>query len=249
MQNGKINKSLKYYSKRKAQHLIMLWALFFVVVIVNIVVFLTIKSGLIKTLVLFITLVGLFILLLFEKSLISHYSLQHRYYLLLSKQEKTLKTKSDFSISWLNSLREEGFKQAVNNNKYTIFYRISKSITKRSFFKTQALEFLTIFHDNKVDLYADELENEYRTIWFTHEKENRLNKQIIIQIKKYSHFNEEVKNELDKIIMYKEGDNYLITINCGYISNEGKLYFLHSNNYHPNLYYKYTVDLIKKLLL
>ena len=110
------------------------------------------------------------------------------------------------------------------------------------------LELITIIHSDKIDFYADVIEQEYKKIWFNFEKEKKLNKQISIQIKKFENIDDELKNELNRIIAYKEGDNYLININCGFISSINHFYFLHSDSYSPNVYYKYAVESIKDLI-
>ena len=99
-----------------------------------------------------------------------------------------------------------------------------------------------------MDLYDSKLEAEYKKLWQRHEKEQHLNKQVILQFRLVEKLDQKTKEDLNRIISYREGDNYLITVNCGYVLKTNKVYYLHADKYAPNAYYRYAVNEIKKLI-
>lgn len=247
MRSGKITNLEKEYSKKKIKYLVLAWISLLVSIAIVLTMFLLHANENIIFIVIFFLLICLFFILFFFKVKISFYDMQQRYQLLLKKSLGIIKTNCRFDNDWLVFLKESNYKQFVENSMFTIFFKIEKSITKKTFIRTNLIEIITIVKNVNLGFYDDQIESEYKKIWESHEKDHRLNKQIIIQFKKYDGFNDKIKNELDRIISYKEGDNYLININCGYIEGEESLYFLHSDKYYPNTYYKYAVDLIKKI--
>jgi hypothetical protein len=186
--------------------------------------------------------------LFYCKAKISFYDLRQRYQLLLDKSKGLEKTDCQFDNQWLDSLQKHGYQSVVNGNNYAIFYSIKKSLSKKSFLKTNFIEIVSIIRNPSLDFYATEIENEFKNLWIDLEKKYRLNKQVIIHFKKFDSFDVKVKNDLDRIVSYREGDNYLININCGFFPGEKSLYYLHSDKYYPNIYYKHAVETIKEIV-
>ena len=228
------------FSKRKIFHLIFIWFSLLIMIFINIMLYVWSENGLINNLVMFISLIMMFVIIFVEKPIISDLDMKHRYHKLLESRNDSISTNCLFDLRFLDSICYKGYTLHISNEFYTIYYRIKDSLSKKSFIKTGMLELITIIHSDKIDFYADVIEQEYKKIWFNFEKEKKLNKQISIQIKKFENIDDELKNELNRIIAYKEGDNYLININCGFISSINHFYFLHSDSYSPNVYYKYA---------
>jgi len=246
MQNGKIN-NVAFYSRKKLIHLGILWVTLTGVVTLNILLNVFNIIEWLRYTIMFFTLIGLVIVLMVEKARISYFDMEHRYHLLLSKQVGIVKTNCQFDSNWLRKLAELGFLLEKSNQQFSVYYRLTKQLSKRTLTKTSLLEFITIIHQNEFDFYHDKLDKVYQDVWQQNQKTNKLNKQISIQFKKYDKLSNEVVKDLTKVIAYKEGNNYLININCGFDSNLSKLYYLHSDSYAPNQYYQYAVDLIKQI--
>lgn len=198
----------------------------------------------ITTLIILLLLVALLVLVLWIKPRAMYHGMQYRYFTLLDKSVGLISVKETFDASWLNRLVNLKFQFTHKSDQFDVLYRISDSVEKRLLSKSRILEIITIVKDNEIDFYSDLIEAEYKKLWVEHEAKQKISKQVILQFKKYEKFTEEAKEELDQIIAFREGKNFLVTINCGYVANEQKLYFLHALNYYPNLYYKYGCELI-----
>ncbi|MBN2299661.1 MAG: hypothetical protein JXC31_00570 [Acholeplasmataceae bacterium] len=204
-----------------------------------------IGSGLVFSIVVFVLIVILFLTLFYCKSKISYYDMKQRYQLLLQSSKGLEPTTCKFDNNWLLRLKQNHYAMFLDNPNFTIYYKIEKSISKKTFIKTHVIQILTIIKNSDLDLFSNQIELEYKSLWMKFEKEYRLNKQVIIQFVKYKSFDDTIKNNLDRIISYKEGDNYMIHINCGYFIDSQSIYYLHSDTYYPNIYYKYAIDNIK----
>ncbi len=233
--------------RKKNFYLILVWASLAIVVTAIILLYQFNASELIITIVEFLSVVYMVIVVFLSRSRVAYYDMNYRYAKLLENKAGVMLTSCEFDQSWLNKLNHEGFIKYLDDDRLSIYYRIRSSLTKRIIGKSNLLEMVTIVKNNDIDFYADLINDEYKKIWEYNQKQHRLNKQVIIQFKKYKSFNETIEQDLEKIICYKEGDNYLININCGYFSDKHQLYYLHADNYAPNLYYHHGAELIKSL--
>lgn len=248
MQNGKINNLERTYAKKKIFYLLLVWGTFLVCVSIVLILYFSKVNDLVISIVIFFLFVFMFIVLFYCKTKISFYDLRQRYQLLLDQSKGPEKTNCQFDNQWLDSLQKHGYQSYVNDTNYAIFYLIKKSLSKKSFVRTNFIEIISIIRNKSLDFYATEIENVFKSLWIDLEKKHKLNKQVIIHFKKFDSFDEKVKNDLDRIISYKEGDNYLININCGFFPGEKSLYYLHSDKYYPNIYYKHAVETIKEIV-
>lgn len=173
--------------------------------------------------------------------------MQYRYHTLLANSIEPYQIKGNFDLAWIEKILRQNFQYGAKHDHFDVLYRISMPVERSVFQSNRILEIITIIKENELDFYSDALNDEYKRIWTECQAKHRISKQVIIQFKKYDEFCESIKDDLDRIIAFKEGSNYLISINCGYFAKENQIYFLHSDQYYPNLYYKYTVDLIKSL--
>ncbi|MDD3123444.1 MAG: hypothetical protein PHC62_08045 [Candidatus Izemoplasmatales bacterium] len=236
------------YSKKLLLYLSLVWGSLIVSAAIVATLYFTNVSELIISIVIFVLFIYLFFVLLISKAKISFYDLQHRYRLLLDHSIGLENTACNFDNTWIESLLKHGYTNYLNKSDFAIYYKITKSLSKRTFIKTNVIEIICIVRNNKLDFYANEIEKEFKNLWMKFEKDNRLNKQVIIQFKKYDSYTEVIKADLDRIISYKEGDNYLVNINCGYFTENKSIYYLHSDRYYPSVYYKKAVDTIKEII-
>lgn len=237
----------KYKTKRNL-YLGLLWlSLIFSLATTLLLYFLNVDMTLVTTIGLILVILNI-VFLFYAKSKISFYDMKYKYFLLLSKSVAPYKVKEIFSNQFIDKLKKLDYQTFVNNDNFHVLYKITPTNNSGVLFKTSILNIVTLFKKVNLSYYDDNLENEYQKLYQTYQKKEKVNKQVIIQIKKYESFNEEIKNEIDAIISYKEKDNYLININCGYFSDKNTIYFLHSNDFYPNKYYKYGVENLKQLI-
>ncbi len=248
MVSGKISKLDKEYAKKKLFYLFFVWVTFLLSVGIALFLYVIQIDGLVFSIIVFLLILIMFFMIFYCKSKISYYDMQQRYQLLLKSSKGLEKTDCKFDNDWVMELQRNRFTQYLDKSDYTIYYNIAKSISKKTFIKTHVIEIITIVKNNNLDLFSNDIEKEYKKLWGQFEKKYHLNKQVIIQFIKYKSFNDSVKNNLDRVISYKEGDNYLIHINCGYFTDLKSIYYLHSDTYFPNAYYKYAIEVIKEIL-
>lgn len=242
---------VKYSKKYKTKKILLLMAIW-----LTIIVFLTIclllhfvaklKDSLIIGIALAFIIV-IFIELIFLKPLIIKWDMKHRLYLVLENGNKPYHTKKNFDENWLSTLVKKGYKKGYESNFLEIYYQVLKSPRKRFFKTSYYLTFITIIKNNHIGFYDKNLEENYNNIYNKLEEKKRIDQQVIIQFKKYEIFTKEIKEELDKVISYRDKGNFYISLNCGYFSLEKKIYFLHSDKYYPNFFYKKAVEIIKDL--
>lgn len=248
MQDGKVSNLEINYSKKKIQYLIVSWgSLLLSGAVIGLLYLLDVKE-----IIIFAVIFALFIfenvLLMHSRTRISYFDLKHRYQLLTNTSVGLEKTNCKFDNNWIKSLQNNGYHSHVNKDDYTIYYKIGNSITNRSLIKKGMIEIITVFRNSDLDFYGDVIEEEYKSLWMKYEKEHKLNKQVIIQFKKYDSFDEKIKSDLDQIIAYKYGDNHLVQLNCGFFSDTNSIYYLHSKKYHPSVYYKRAVETIESVI-
>lgn len=200
------------------------------------------------TLIIILLLIALLVIIFIIKPKLMYTTIQYRYLLLLSQSNKPYKVNEVFDLKWINKITLDGYSYSYKGNQVDILYKVSKPLERSAFLSNSLLEIITIFKDETLDFYDDLLHNEYKKIWDIEQAKNKISKQVIIQIKKYHEFNDDIKNDLDRIISFREGKNHLVTINCGFFEKTKSFYFLHSNTYAPSLYYKHGVDTIKRFI-
>lgn len=201
------------------------------------------------TLIAIIVLTTMLIIVLLLKPKITYYSMMEMYFRLLDQSIDKYRVKETFSLEWLRKLNNMGFNYSYKGDDFEILYRITKPLEKKMNNTNQVLEIVTVIKDEGYPFYSDSLDKEYKKIWIENQGRKQLSKQVILQFKKYGEYNQKKIDELDQIIAYKERKNYLITINCGYFPNEkNNFYFLHSNIFFPNRYYKHGCELVKEIV-
>lgn len=248
MPSGKISNPVKFYARLKVRWLGALWAVFLANVGIIAVLFLVNISSSIKWLGTLIALIVSLMMVFLSKPRINYYDMRHRYELLLATNIGIEETDCQFDQSWVNHFSTKGYMMYLDNDVMQIWYRFGKSLARKTFVKTKMLEIVTIIKHKSIDLYDSRLEKKYKKLWQLHEREQRLNKQIIIQFKQVDQLDKKTKDDFNRIISYREADNYLVTVNCGYLSKTNQVYYLHAEKYAPNAYYKYAIEQIKEIL-
>ncbi len=245
MANGK---TVKYNARKKLHWLLLLWAAFLGSIGIIAVLFLVNVPDSVKWLGTLIALIMSLIMVFYCKPYINYYDMHHRYELLLATNIGTVETNCQFNQDWIEQFSIKGYQMHVDNELFQIWYRFKKSLARKTFIKTQLIEIVTIIKNKSIDLYDSRIEKEYKKLWQRFEKEQHLNKQIILQFKKLDDLDDKVKEDLNRIISYREGDNYLISINCGYYPQTNEVYYLHSSKFAPNAYYRYAVSQIEDII-
>ena len=244
---SKLKNKIKYYGNKKVMWLLLLWVATFTFILVILLSIIFHMPLIYASLIYFILLIALFFIVSITRIRVAYYDMYQRYYLLLESANPPLETKQLFDQKWLDKINKNDFKLSFSSDLFDIYYKISPNISKRSF-RHNILETITLIKDSKIDLHNSLIEIEYEKILNANFKKNKINQQIMYQYKMYEEFNKQVKNELDQVIIFKQKKQCLIKINCGILLKLKLVYFLHSNKYYPNAYYKYAISEIKALV-
>lgn len=245
MNKSKLQSQIKAVKKEKTKLLITLFSIVLLGIIISIISYLKTSSDL-YTLIIMMVLIILLIVVLLIKPKLMYASMRHKYILLLSLAETPYKVKQNFDKNWVNNIINDGFEYSTRNDDFDVLFRVSKPVDKKIFDFSNMIEIITIFKNNNHDFYSDTIHDAYKNLWNSYNHKKHINKQVIIQIKKYDETSEEIIEKLNEVTLFSEGKNHLITINVGYFSSDSTIYFLHSNKYNPNFYYKYGVEQIKE---
>jgi cell division protein FtsL len=236
----------QYNKKRKHIRLLALLSVGFVAIIAIVMTILKVETTYF-TLISFFLLIGLLVVIFILKPKLMFYAMHYRYHMLLANSNQPQKVKTKFDSEWIDNLLKLKFQYGAKHDYFDVFYRITKPIERSAFHANHILEIITVIKDNNMDFYSDQLNDEYKRLWVEHQAKYRISKQVIMQFKKYDDYHDSIKDDFDRVIAFNEGSNYFISINCGYFQNQRTLYYLHSDLFYPNLYYKYAVDLIKQI--
>jgi len=242
------NKEADSFNRKRVGALIVVLASISVVAIISLILVLLKVETVYTTLITFFLLIGLLFIVFSFKPKVMYYAMQYRYHLLLANSIMPYIVNEKFNKKWIDSLIADHFVYGYKHDVVDILFKVSKPVERSAFHNNHVLEIITVIKDNSIDFYSDLLNDQYKKIWNEYQAKYRISKQVILQFKKYNSFNEEIKTDLDRVIAFREGTNYLITINCGYFEKEQTVYYLHSDTYYPNLYYKYAVENIKAIV-
>jgi hypothetical protein len=237
---------LKYHKKKRDLILFFLLCIFFLVPVSFIVLALSgIDFDLLFLIYFPIFLATLWVLTKYRNKLTVH-NMYYRYYQMLSDDMGLIKLpKRIFTSSWLTKMKESGYHQARELDDFMYFYQVVPKVRKHIIAKSVVLVSI-IAKNEKLDFYSDVVDEEIKRIYENEKEANRSRTQIVLQFKKYQSFNQEVKDEIDKIINFKMGRNHLIHINIGYIVDQQAIYYLRPKRRYPNKYYYYATQLINE---
>ncbi len=243
---NKIAKKIKYYKDKKVMWLLLLWVATFTFILA-ILLSLTFKLALIYSSLLYLVFaIGLFMLTAITRVKVAYFDMYHRYYLLLNCANPPVATKQLFDQNWLTKITKDDFILYYQSDSFDIYYKISPNLTRKNF-AHNILECLAIIKSKQINLHHELLDKKYSEILSTNFKKEKINQQIIYQFKTYPEYTKDIKNELDQVIIFKQKKQCLIKINCGIFLKQNLVYYLNSNKYSPNIYYKYAVDELKAL--
>lgn len=186
-----------------------------------------------------------FVLIIFLRGKVQLYAMNYSYLLMIEtkKQPQSIDRKI-FTRNWLYDLSDMGYILAKNTAKFQIYYQYFKKDSKLDIKQTLIIIILAKrpdldFYDTEVDLEIAEIHRSLR--------KSKVRRQITLQFKRYDSLNKKVQNEIDQIINYRQGPNYMINITVGYDSESDLIYFLEPKKKYPNKYYYFACNYIREI--
>lgn len=176
----------------------------------------------------------------------NYYVMKLDYYRMLKENLGLIKlNKPLFTKSFVKQFIEDGFKKAPSHPDFVLYYQFFTKLPA-IVNSGQVLVCIVLAKNENVDFYSDDLDHAINKLYETYPDRKKVRKQIVLQFKKYKQYNEDIKDEIDRIINYKVGDNYIIHITIGYFQENQQIYFLRPKKRYPNKFYYYAVKLIRK---
>jgi hypothetical protein len=183
----------------------------------------------------------------FKKRNIDFYIMNIKYYkMLVDAEDKFNINGKIFSEHWLESICNMGFKKGEESVDFLSYFRFSSKI-KDVLISGEVLEVIIIAKNSKCDFYAGKIDQLIDSFYLNYKNSKKVKKQIIYQFKKYDELNESSKNEIERIVCYKNQRNYLISLTIGYCEKNDEIYYLCPKKDYANGFYYYACQFIKKI--
>lgn len=151
----------------------------------------------------------------------------------------------------MTRLKEEFLKRQyqvhADNEYYKILYfnKVDNTLKIKKFKK---LFLVLLIHDRKLDFFDQNLHDDIKKLEDSFSKKEFPNKYIIMAFKTYEDIKPNQMKSIGEVVSYTTGRQSYNQINVGFNQYDHKAYFLYSDKYAPNSYYKEGVDIIKSIL-
>lgn len=250
MQCGKkMNKKIKKFRKKKNSLILIVLlisgALIAFYSLAHVYEF--ISKDLLNTIYIFV-LFGYLFFVVKIKNTITYYNYQYNYLLMLNEDLPPINTTQTlFDNKWRQTLSEKGLELHEKTSELEIYYIFA---SKDNQFKqlNRTMISIVINHSDKLDLYDDKIQQSIKRIYEKNEKQTKVKNEIIIHFKTYETLDDKSKEEIQKIIAFKQDLFSITNITVGFIKDINKVYYLRPEKRFPNKQYYLTCELIKELI-
>jgi len=241
-----IQQSLKYYAKKRN------YFLFFVIsflLILGIGYFGLLEIGINNDLIVTIYIligIGFLIFVIWYRQRYNYYIMQLEYFKMLNDQQGPITIpRPIFTQSFIDAFKKDGFIEGLSETAFVLYYRFSKKV-EGIVNSGQVLEVIVLAKNESVDFYSETIDKAIQNLYLKYKDEKKVKKQIVLQFKKYTKFDEDAKFEADKIINFKAANNYLVHITVAHIPKLNQIYYLRPKKRYPNKFYYYASTQIRK---
>lgn len=175
------------------------------------------------------------------------------FYNFITKYENLVKNstpqniKIDFSSSKFNlKVTNQNFIFYKSFNNFSLYYKFDKVLKSSKRSKSAIIAIIMSGTSNVSDQSVQKAINDFEDTFYKTEK---FRNHIIIQFKNVNNIVQNDINFAQNISFIKPtNSHYLILINIISSQTENQVYYLNSIEYSPNIYYKFALDEIEKLL-
>lgn len=242
-----IEEKYKQYKNKRYLTLLFLYVYIFFYITLFLILFLQVKLDIqhIVTIYLVLTII-LTGIVIFAKTKTEVYAMQINYLSMLLEENMQIKLKNKiYTKSWLLNIEKTYQKKDFDNFIY--YYKfVDKTDTIIS--RGTTLINIIVSKIENIDFYSDNIFSIIENNIKNSLKPKKVRNQITLQFNKYKKFDEDIKQELDKIILYKTISNSITNINIGYFEENNEIYFLHPQKRYPNKYYYYACSIINDIV-
>lgn len=183
------------------------------------------------------------------KPRLTYYKESLMYHRLKEKQGPHILTKQPlFSKSFFDKLIKQGFAKITENDSIILYSKYVKDrkqfhlrrsmLIVFAFVKQETMNYQDPSIVKQINLLEDSLYKEKKRIF----------NYTVYVVKEGMHLTDKIQNSCDYVTFTKAGARSIININLFYEISSKSCYFLYSDAYFPNSYYRFAVTSIKDLL-
>lgn len=155
-----------------------------------------------------------------------------------------LKTKEFLNTYLINN----DYIKFAESDDHFLYYRTKKDHIKKML-RGYILEIVVYINQDEPEFYIESIDEEVQKLQEMFRKEKKkVEKLLITQLKFIDNLDENVKQQIREIVFMRSQSGIISTINVGLHLDSNKAVLLYSDTYSPSLYYKYHIELIKKLV-
>ncbi|VEU83172.1 hypothetical protein [Acholeplasma hippikon] len=142
------------------------------------------------------------------------------------------------------SFYDAGYQVHSNNQDYTILYKllVEKNI---KYGKHKRLYIALLIKNKGFDFYNKNMHDDINRLENKFKRKEFPNKYMITAFKAFDTMTEEHIKAIGEVVCYSVSKQSYVQINVGLALDEKLAYFLYSDSYDPNRYYKEAVEIIK----
>ncbi len=148
---------------------------------------------------------------------------------------------------WIETLLSSEFLISREDDDFIVLHRTTLDSTKLGAAK-RVLEVVILIKNSTLSFNHPNLSDSISQLFVDYQKKRiRFRSFSFVQIKFGDELSSELKEEINHVVFDVSRGQHVTVINGFYNTKTKRFYFLHNESYHPTIYYKYTVDLIKQL--
>lgn len=193
-----------------------------------------------------LSIVLLYLVLKFNQSF-EYYKNEYNFMSLIKNKEKSFTLKKGILNGNFHTylLKDLNYKTYINNNNYTLYYKIDDGINDKR--KNKTLYALLIikkdisFIDKSLNKLFEELE-------LSLSKKERFTNRVFFQFKLYKNLNNKLILDADKIFFIKYKRSSVVLLNVLYNPNNNEIYYLHSNKFKTLHYLDFAFNKLNQLI-
>lgn len=199
---------------------------------------------------------GIYLVLLFayvffiysSNNKVTYYSYKYNYLLMVNEDLPPVNTNQMvLTTNWEKQLIDLGLELQEKNSEFATYYTFTSRKGKHKEFGN-ALVCVVLNYKENLDMYDQKIQHSIKNIYESNEKQNKTKTEVVIQFKAFESFNEKTKNEIQKVIVFKQNNFSIVNITVGYFKNLNQVYYLRPSKRYPNKHYYYSCKLIEDLI-
>ncbi len=158
------------------------------------------------------------------------------YYSLVLNEPKVIDTiRRLYTESWISGLKEKGYRVTQEHFTYVLLFKVfaKGEVAPGS---EETVVFVNIAKQNGFDLYSEEVDNAMQDAYRNNVELHGVGKQITLQFKKYESNSEQVLEEVESAIVYRDSKQLMISLTTAYLDDVNSVLMLDPGDTYSDKY-------------